>query len=272
MEESLLIAVGGNALLRAGQKGTVAEQIANAELMSERIADLAERGFRIVITHGNGPQVGSQLLRSEPSSSQTYSLPLDVCVAMTQGEIGYILQAALQKAFLRRGIGTSVVALVTQVLVDENDPAFQHPTKPIGPFYSEETAMQKQKELGWSLIEDAARGYRRVVPSPVPICVLELEIIRKCMDEHIVVIAGGGGGIPVSRKNGEIIGIEAVIDKDRASALLASQLHVKRLIISTDVEYVYLNFRKSDESPIQWMNIPIAKKLLGEESVVYFPS
>jgi carbamate kinase len=263
LKESLLIAVGGNALLRAGQKGTIAEQISNAELMAERIADLAEQGFNIVITHGNGPQVGSQLLRSELSSSQTYSLPLDVCVAMTQGEIGFILQSAIQKTFLRRGIETPVAALITQVLVDENDSAFQHPTKPIGPFYSKETALKKQQELGWKMIEDAARGYRRVVASPKPISVLELDVIQKCIDANIVVIAGGGG-IPVIQKNGEIVGIEAVIDKDRASALLASQLHIGRMIISTDVECVMLNFKQSGESPIYWMNVALAKKLLSE--------
>lgn len=264
MKETLLIAVGGNALLRAGQKGTIAEQIANAELMAERITDVAEQGYNLIITHGNGPQVGAQLLRSEMSSSHTYSLPLDVCVAMTQGEIGFILQSALQKAFLRRGITTPVAALVTQVLVDENDPAFQHPTKPIGPFYSKETAMKKQQELGWSIIEDAARGYRRVVASPQPISVLELDVIQKCIDADMVVIACGGGGIPVIQKNGDIIGIEAVIDKDRASALLASQLHIQRMIISTEVEYVCLNFKKSDESPIQRINVSQAKKFLGE--------
>jgi carbamate kinase len=264
LKESLLIAVGGNALLRAGQKGTIAEQIANAEFMAERITDLAEQGYNIIITHGNGPQVGSQLLRSELSSSQTYALPLDVCVAMTQGEIGFILQSALQKAFLHRGIEAPVAAFVTQVLVDENDPAFQHPTKPIGPFYSKETALKKQQELGWNIIEDAARGYRRVVASPKPISVLELDVIQKCIDANIVVIAGGGGGIPVIQKNGDIIGIEAVIDKDRASALLASQLRIQRMIISTEVEHVCLNFKKPGESPIQRMNVPLAKKLLGE--------
>ena len=264
MKESLLVAIGGNALLRAGEKGTISEQIANAGRVAQNIAELAERGFRLILTHGNGPQVGSQLLRSESGSSQTYVLPLDVCVAMTQGEIGYILGLAIQKALFERGLSIPVASLITKILVDEDDEAFQHPTKPIGPFYSEHAALQKQREFGWNIIEDAARGYRRVVPSPAPIDVLESEIIRKCMDEDMIVIAGGGGGVPVIRKNGEIIGIEAVIDKDRASALIANRLHIKRIIISTDVEWVSLNFKKSGESPIQRMNIPIAKKLLCE--------
>lgn len=264
MSETLLIAVGGNALLRAGQKGTITEQIANAAVMAESIAGLVEQGFRVVVSHGNGPQVGSQLLRSELGSTQTYPVPLDVCVAMTQGEIGYILQSALQKSLLHRGIQTPVAAVITQVVVREDDPAFQHPTKPIGPFYSQETARQKERELGWSIIEDAARGYRRVVASPKPFAILELDVVRKCMDAGIIVIAGGGGGIPVIRKNGEFIGTEAVIDKDRASALLASQLHVNRFIISTDVGHVCLNYRKPGETLIRRIDLSGARKLLAD--------
>jgi len=225
---------------------------------------LAARGYRIVITHGNGPQVGSQLLRSEAGSSQTYTLPLDVCVAMTQGEIGYILQTSLQSILQRKKISTPVASLVTQVIVDKHDVAFKNPTKPIGPFYSKETADKKKHELGWDIVEDAARGYRRVVPSPKPLGIVELEIIQDCLERDIIVIASGGGGIPVSIENGTIVGVEAVIDKDRASSLLASQLKMKRFVISTEVEQVYLNFKKPNQIAVREMNVDDAKRYHAE--------
>lgn len=250
VKRSLLIAVGGNSLIRAGQKGTVDEQFANARPVCEQIAEIASRDTRIVITHGNGPQVGSQLLRSEIASGQAYTLPLDVCVAMTQGEIGYILQTSLQSAFRRRHLEIPVATLLTQVLVEKSDPAFARPTKPIGPFYSEEVARQKQETLGWNVVDDAARGYRRIVPSPRPCGVLEDEVIAACLAGGMVVIASGGGGIPVIRTNGTIQGVEAVIDKDLASALLASRLGLERMVISTDVEQVYLRYRKPDQTPL----------------------
>jgi len=256
--------VGGNSLIRAGQKGTIPEQFANASLAAGAIAELVRRGYRIVITHGNGPQVGSQLLRSEAGSSQTYTLPLDVCVAMTQGEIGYILQTTLQSALRERNLEVSVAGLITQILVDRNDPAFSFPTKPIGPFYSKEAAEKKQAELGWNIIEDAARGYRRVVPSPRPLQVIEQDVIRECLERGIVVIASGGGGIPVVQDEARVVGIEAVIDKDRASALLAMELGIERFIISTEVEQVYLNFKKKDQEAIRCMGIEEALKHLSD--------
>jgi carbamate kinase len=200
-----------------------------------------------VITHGNGPQVGAQLLRSEAGSSQTYQLPLDVCDAMTQGEIGFILQNTIQSALNKHGIKRSVVTLITQVVVDHTDPAFQRPTKPIGPFYSKTVAEQKRSELGWNIIEDAARGYRRVVPSPLPKDIVELDVIRKCIEQDFIVITVGGGGIPVEERDGTYVGVEAVIDKDRASSLLATRLNVQQFIISTDVENVCLNYKKPDQ-------------------------
>lgn len=264
LTHSLLIAVGGNSLIRAGQKGTIPEQFANARLTAEQIGDLAERGYRIVMTHGNGPQVGAQLLRSEAGAAQTYTLPLDVCGAMTQGEIGHILQTTLQSALQERNIEVSVAALVTHVLVDRNDPAFQRPTKPIGPFYSEEAAKRKSKDFGWILIEDADRGYRRVVPSPKPCAIIERDIIEECLSRSWIVIAAGGGGIPVVRENGVYRGVEAVIDKDRASALLASELGFESMIISTDVEYVCVNFKQADQKTIRQMNIQQAKTYLQQ--------
>lgn len=214
-----------------------------------------------MVTHGNGPQVGAQLLRSEAGSSQTYTLPLDVCVAMTQGEIGYILQTSLQS--LLKNKNTPVAGLVTQVIVDKKDEAFLKPTKPIGPFYSKEAAQKKRDELGWDIVEDAARGYRRVVPSPKPLGIIELDIIKDCLDKGIIVIASGGGGIPVSIENGTIVGVEAVIDKDRASALLAGKLGIEKFIISTEVEQVYLNFKKPDQKAIRKVSLVEIKQYLA---------
>jgi carbamate kinase len=264
MKKSLLIAVGGNSLIRAGQKGTIPEQFANAHLVCERIAELAAAGYQIVVTHGNGPQVGSQLLRSEAGSSQTYTVPLDVCVAMTQGEIGYILQTTLQSIFRERGMSVSVVALITQVLVNAGDAAFQRSTKPVGPFYSEQAARRKHDELGWEIVEDAARGYRRVVPSPHPCSILELDVIHDCLSRSMIVIAAGGGGIPVVRTNGTIHGVEAVIDKDRASALLACQLGLERLVISTDVERVQLNFKTPLQQPLDSISVAEAREFIDD--------
>lgn len=262
-KNSILLAVGGNSLIRAGQRGTIEEQRANARLTAECIAEIAGRGHDLIVTHGNGPQVGSQLLRSESGSSQTYTLPLDVCVAMTQGEIGYTLQNTLQDVLRHRGIRRSVVTVVTQVVVDPDDPAFQKPTKPIGPFYSREMAEQKRRELSWNIVEDAARGYRRVVPSPLPQEIVELEVIRGCLDQGSIVIAAGGGGIPVVRRDGGFKGTEAVIDKDRASALLAAKLEFEHFIISTEVEQVYLNFRKPNQQPLGRIDATAAREYLA---------
>lgn len=265
MEKSILIAVGGNSLIRAGQRGATAEQFTNAQTTAECIAGIVERGYKLVVTHGNGPQVGAQLLRSEAGSSQTYTLPLDVCVAMTQGEIGFILQNAIQQSFSKRDIKHAVVTLLTQVIVDKNDPAFLRPTKPIGPFYSKEVANKKRSELGWSIIEDAARGYRRVVASPTPKGIVELDVIKECLERDIVVIAIGGGGIPVILEDGQVRGIEAVIDKDRASALLAAKLDIEHFIVSTDVPEVYINFKKSNQTALRELKITKAKQFLSEK-------
>jgi carbamate kinase len=265
VEKSVLIAVGGNSLIRAGQRGTIAEQSENARLTAERIAGIAAHGYMLVVTHGNGPQVGAQLLRSEAGSSQAYTLPLDVCVAMTQGEIGFTLQNSLEQTFKRHGIHRPIVTMVTQVVVDKNDPAFRRPTKPIGPFYSRKVAERKRVELGWSIIEDAARGYRRVVASPIPKDIVELKAIRDCIDHNIVVIAVGGGGIPVVLEHGRVRGIEAVIDKDRASALLASKLGIKHFMISTEVPQVYLNFKRPGQKALQEMTLAEARLYLTEK-------
>ena len=183
---------------------------------------------------------------------------------MTQGEIGYTLQNSLQMAFRNHEINRPVVSIVTQVVVDKNDPAFQRPTKPIGPFYSKETAERKRKELGWNIIEDAARGYRRVVPSPFPKDIVELEVIKGCLERNIVVVAVGGGGIPVILEDGRVKGIEAVIDKDRASALLAAKLGIEHFIISTEVQEVYVNYKKPNQQKLRTIKIADAKKFLAD--------
>lgn len=251
MSKALLIAIGGNSLIRAGQRGAIAEQMENAAVTCMHIAELISRDFNVVVTHGNGPQVGAQLIRSELASTQVYPLPLDSCDATTQGEIGYILQNSLRFSLHNRKINKPVITIVTQVVVSKDDPAFQNPTKPVGPFYSKEIAEQRARDLGWKIVEDAARGYRRVVPSPKPLDVVELDAIEQCVNLGMVVIAAGGGGIPVIRENGKYIGIEAVIDKDRASALLVRELHLERFVISTDTDRVYLNYKKPNQHSLQ---------------------
>lgn len=249
--KTALIAIGGNSLIRAGEQGTVREQAANIERTVEAVVRVIRSGYTVVITHGNGPQVGAALLRSERASDQAYEQPLDVCVASTQGEIGYLLQRALECALVREGIRTPVITLLTQVLVDETDPAFSHPSKPIGPFYSRAEAHIKRERFGWDIVEDASRGYRRVVASPQPVAIMETDAIRRCVEAGMIVIALGGGGIPVARRGDAIVGVEAVIDKDRASALLAGQLGVDLLAISTDTDYVYTGFKTPAQARIE---------------------
>ncbi|NWG13870.1 MAG: carbamate kinase [Acidobacteria bacterium] len=250
MSGSALIAIGGNSLIRAGEKGTVAEQLANARRVSEGVVALLKQGWRMVITHGNGPQVGAALLRSERAAGQVYEQGLDVCVATTQGEIGYILQQSLQLEIRRAGLPHEVAAILTQVVVDADDPAFRNPTKPVGPFLSRGAAEEKSRLFGWVMAEDAARGYRRVVPSPEPLEIVEEELIRRILGQGILTVAVGGGGIPVVRENGLLRGVDAVIDKDRASALLAQRLPVDLLVFSTGAEYVYLNYRKPGQRAV----------------------
>lgn len=264
MATPLLIAIGGNSLIRAGQSGSVPEQIENANLTCRAIAKLVERGHRIVITHGNGPQVGAQLIRSEMAAQQVYQLPLDSCDASTQGELGYVLQNAMRNALHELGIKLPVITMLTQVLVDETDPAFSHPSKPVGPFLSKEVAEKRRRELGWNIIEDAARGYRRIVASPQPLEIVELEAIRCCLSQAFVVIAAGGGGIPVVKRGDALTGVEAVIDKDRTSALLASELGLETFITSTDTDKVYLNFKKPNQCGLAEISLAQARQYQGE--------
>lgn len=264
----MLIAVGGNSLIRAGEKGTVAEQLANARRTAAAIIGLIRLGYRLVITHGNGPQVGAALLRSERASDQVPPHTLDVCGAATQGEIGYLLAQSLQDELSAAGIRVPVVSVITQTVVSREDPAMQHPTKPIGPFYSRSEAQQRRQQLGWQIVEDAARGYRRVVPSPEPLEIVELEVIRDLVNDGVLVVACGGGGIPVVRDNGTLRGIEAVIDKDRASAVMATSLGVDVFAISTDTDYVYLDYKKPTQRPL---TLVTAEDLEKYYSAGHFP-
>lgn len=264
MKKVAVIAIGGNSLIRAGQRGTIEEQFENVIKTSEQIVKLFQAGYDVIITHGNGPQVGAQLLRSELASSQVYTQPLDVCVADTQGSMGYMLQLGVQNELAHYNINISVATIVTQVVVDKNDKGFANPNKPIGPFYSKEEADRKINELGWRMVEDAARGYRRVVASPQPLEIVELEFIKSCIEKDLIVISCGGGGIPVIRENSKLKGVEAVIDKDRASSLLASKLKADVFIISTDAEYVCLNYKKPNQINLEKVTLAEIKKYYNE--------
>ncbi len=265
MSYKALVAIGGNSLIKAGERGSLSEQAANARETSKNIALLAKKGWELIITHGNGPQAGAQLLRSERASNEVYSHTLDMCVAVTQSEIGYILQKELDYQLKKAGVEKTIAVIPTMTLVDPNDPAFLKPSKPIGPFYDKKIAERKRAELGWDIIEDAARGYRRVVPSPEPKKILQLDVIEKAMELGIVAIALGGGGIPVViKEDGKIEGVEAVIDKDRSSALLAADIGADIFIISTDADRVYLNFKKKNQKALKEATVEEMRGYLEE--------
>lgn len=255
MAKKALIAIGGNSLIRVGERGTIEEQFHNANETAKAVVKMLKKGWDVVLTHGNGPQAGAALIRSERGAGEVYTHTLDMCVATTQSEIGYILERALRQQLFEFSINKDVITIPTMVVVDANDPAFNSPSKPIGPFYTKAIAEQKKKTLAWNIVEDASRGYRRVVPSPEPKKVLQLGIINKAIDMGLLVVALGGGGIPILDKgNGKIEGIEAVIDKDRSSALLASSLDVDLFIISTDADQVYINYKKENQQGLPETN------------------
>lgn len=264
MGRKAVVAIGGNSILRADQKGTVPEQFANTAETVEHIADMIEAGYDLVITHGNGPQVGDMLLRSEKTEELLYPLLLDICDSNTQGSMGYMIQQTLGNVLKKRKIKKYIITVVTQVVVDRNDSAFKKPTKPIGSFYSKENAERYRKEKKWNIIEDAGRGYRRVVPSPEPLEIVENETIKKLVNDGVIVIAVGGGGIPVVKEKNFLKGVEAVIDKDLASSLLASNINAELLLISTNVEKVFLNYNKPEQKGIDRMSVEEAKKYLSE--------
>lgn len=240
--KKIVVALGGNAILQAGQKGTAEEQLANVRLAAEQIAQLVLAGHQVVLTHGNGPQVGNILLQNAAASPAVPAMPLDICGAESQGFIGYLLQQSLVNALREQGVNKPVVTIVTQVVVDANDPAFSKPTKPIGPFYPAEEA-QRLMAKGLAMQEDRARGgWRRIVPSPVPLRIWEREAIISLIDSGAIVIAAGGGGIPVVETPAGLQGVEAVIDKDLAGQRLANDVGADVLLILTDVEAVALDW------------------------------
>ena len=263
MNKRLVIALGGNALGNTPQ-----EQLELVKHTASTIVDLAEEGYDVVIGHGNGPQVGMVNLAFEYSANNgggTPPMPFPECGAMTQGYIGYHLQQAVQRELAQRGIDKPCAAVVTQVVVDSSDPAFQNPTKPIGSFYSKEDAERIMAETGYTFVEDAGRGWRRVVPSPMPAKIVELPVVEQLVGMHSIVITVGGGGIPVVQKGeGDYEGVAAVIDKDRASARLALDLNADMLVILTAVEKVSINFRKPDQKDLDTMTLDEARQYIGE--------
>src|SRR3989441_3589943 len=261
----VLVSLGGNAILKHGQKGTAEEQETNVQNTAKHLAALLRRGERIAITHGNGRQAGNILLQNEISKETLPPMPLDVCGAESQGMIGYMLQRALRSELGSGAANVPVATIVSQTLVDAEDPAFRNPTKPVGPFYTAKEAKQLRESKGWHIISDSGRGYRRVVPSPTPLDILEKETIIRLYETGTVVISVGGGGVPVIReKNGRLRGVEAVLDKDRTAALLAKILGVETLLILTDVEKVFINYGKSNQRALDRMTVQECRKYLTE--------
>ncbi len=260
-----VVAVGGNALIKDKHHQSVQDQYQCAKDTMAHIADMIIDGWDVVVTHGNGPQVGFILRRSELSAHELHEVPLDYCGADTQGSIGYMFQQALHNEFLERGMDKLAATVITQTIVDQKDQAFQNPTKPIGSFMDESQAKVKMESEGWTMVEDAGRGWRRVVPSPIPQEIVEAGAIRSLIDNGYVVIAVGGGGIPVIKlEDGSLTGVEAVIDKDFGSAILACMINADLFLISTAVEKVAINFNKPDQKWLDHITVDEAKQYLKE--------
>ncbi len=263
----ILVAFGGNAILQHGEKGTAAEQMANVRKTCAELVRLVMKGHSLAITHGNGPQVGDILLKNEIAKNSLPPMPLDVCGAESQGMIGYMIQQSMCLELMSARLDKSVTTVVTQTEIDINDPAFRNPSKPIGPFYTAMEASKLREEKGWTVIDDSGRGYRRVVPSPHPIAIVEGAIVRQLFDAGVIVIAAGGGGVPVVRTSEDgmnLRGVEAVIDKDLSAALLASSLEAEILLILTDVEKVSLNFGQPNEKKLDKMSVEECERYLAD--------
>ncbi|MGN6185392.1 MAG: carbamate kinase [Thermoanaerobaculia bacterium] len=260
-----VVAFGGNALLRPEDRGTQEEQIARAKQAARWLAEIVRSGYKLIVVHGNGPQVGNILIQAEEASTKIPPQTLDVCGAQTQGAIGFLLQQAIRNRLESIGIGGEVATVLTEVEVDANDPAFKRPTKPIGPFFTRYRAESLERDLGWTMREDAGRGWRHVVPSPRPLRILNLQTISHMLDTATVVIAAGGGGIPVVKgRDGQWRGIEAVIDKDFASAKLATDLDADLFIILTGVSKIALDFGKPTQQFLSRMTVAEAEKHLAD--------
>ncbi len=260
-----VVAVGGNALIRKKGMESLPDQYAAACITMPHVVDMVQNGWDVVVTHGNGPQVGFILRRSEIAAGELHSIPLDYCGSNTQGSIGYMFQTALQNEFKRRGMPNQSATVVTETLVDRNDPAFQNPTKPIRSFMDEHKALRHRDQDGWSVMEDAGRGWRRVVASPKPVRILQQDAIMTLARAGFTVVGVGGGGIPViENEHGDIEGVEAVIDKDLASALFASSIDADLFLISTEVEKVAINFNKPDVQWLDHLSVTDAQKYLAD--------
>jgi len=265
--KTAVVAIGGNSLIKDKNRASIEDQYLAAKETTLHIADMIENGWNVAIGHGNGPQVGFILRQSEIAHrvENMHEVPLDVCGAESQGLIGYMLQQNLQNELFHRKINKNVCTVVTQVLVDQHDPAFDKPTKPIGGFMDEAEAKRRQHDLGWSIVEDAGRGWRRVVASPMPKEVVELDSVKRLIEMGIIVITVGGGGIPViDEGNGNYVGTAAVIDKDYASSLLAQSLDADLFLISTAVEKIAINYGKPNEKWLDKLSLPEAKRYLDE--------
>ncbi|HBS93474.1 MAG TPA: carbamate kinase [Firmicutes bacterium] len=261
MSKRVVVALGGNAILQPKQEGTAEVQFENVISTCIQLADLIKAGYQLVITHGNGPQVGNILLQNEEAKDKIPPMPLDICGSQTQGFIGYMIQQAMNNLLPQRNVGT----ILTQVLVDAGDGAFQNPTKPIGPFYTKEQAEQLIAQKGYTMVEDSGRGWRRVVPSPDPKAIIEKELIQALLERDAIVIAAGGGGIPVIKDSqGKLRGIEAVIDKDLAGARLAGDVDADILLILTDVEAVAVNWGKPDQRFLHRLSLQEARELMAQ--------
>lgn len=259
----IVFAMGGNALIREGQRGTIAEQFENIRKSLDSIIYCLRQGYKVIITHGNGPQVGNMLIMVEASRDQVPELSLGICVADTEGAIGYMIQQSLTNRLRREGIDKCVVTVLTQVIVDKHDKAFSNPTKPVGLFFTREQAEHFRKERGWCIIEDSHRGYRRVVPSPNPLKIVEERAIKNLLEANDIVIAAGGGGIPVILKeDGDLEGVDVVVDKDLASSVLARDVKAGCLMMLTGVEHVFLNFKQPNEQALSKLTVGDAKEYL----------
>lgn len=263
MNKTIVLAIGGNSLITDPKHVTVASQYEAVRQTAEHIVELVKQGHKLVITHGNGPQVGFILRRAELARKELHPVPLDSCVADTQGALGYNIQMAMHNELLIHGLQRNIVTLVTQVIVDRDDPSFENPSKPIGSFLSEEDAARRRDRDGWTVVEDAGRGYRRTVPSPNPIEIVERDAVSALLEKGFIVVVAGGGGIPVVKTDsGELKGVEAVIDKDSVAALLACDLTADRLIISTSVEKVSLNYGKPDQKELERITVAEAEEYM----------
>jgi carbamate kinase len=260
----VVVALGGNALLRRGDEDSAEVMRKNARMAAERVAEVASRGWEIVVTHGNGPQVGRILLQNEAARDWVHPMPLDVCGAESQGQIGYLLQVTLGDVFFERGMERPVATVLTFTRVPPDDPAFQNPTKPIGPHYEEAEARRLAAERGWQVAPDPEGQWRRVVPSPRPYSIVEAPVIRQLAESGVIVIGGGGGGVPVIEEGPRLIGVEAVVDKDLCAAILAREVDAQVLLICTDVEGVYAEYGTPDQRIIDRLEVDEANRMVED--------